>query len=377
MTSKERLNKIFNKEIVDRPAVNFYEIGSTIPNRSTNDPYNVYSDSSWDDLFNLAEEKTDLMRQAIFDLEPLDKDLVNSIYKCEEWEENNSKFTKHIYNIAGKTLTSITRRDKDVDTIWTIKHLVEDMEDVKILLDLPKDFFKYKYKLKNIEKQKEELGDRGILIGDIGDPLCFVAAQFNMADYTIMALTEQENFHMLLEKFSDDIYYNVKQQVNLLPNSVFRICGSEYASEPYLPPYLYNEYEVKYTKPIVDILHKNNCIARLHSHGNLKNILPYIKNMNIDALDPIEPHGQGDVSLLEVKEYCPDLTLLGNIEISDIETLKPEEFEKKVVTAIKEGTNDGCKNFILMPSASPYGRNISKNVLENYKLMVKLANDYI
>ncbi|MCL1824187.1 MAG: hypothetical protein FWG44_08295, partial [Oscillospiraceae bacterium] len=110
----------------------------------------------------------------------------------------------------------------------------------------------------------------------------------------------------------------------------------------------------------------------IHSHGNLRNILDTIADTGCDALDPIEPPHQGDITLAEVRErYGDRWTLFGNIEATDLENCPTPEFEKKVATALREGV--GGKGFVLMPSASPYGRVITPLCLRNYERMVEMA----
>ncbi len=62
MTSRERLMATLRGEPVDRPAVNFYEIGGFDVDPSDPDEFNVYHDPSWRPLLQLAEERTDLIR---------------------------------------------------------------------------------------------------------------------------------------------------------------------------------------------------------------------------------------------------------------------------------------------------------------------------
>ena len=47
---------------MDRPAVNFYEIGGLRIDPADPDPFNVYNDPSWQPLLELAEQQTDLIR---------------------------------------------------------------------------------------------------------------------------------------------------------------------------------------------------------------------------------------------------------------------------------------------------------------------------
>ena len=98
-----------------------------------------------------------------------------------------------------------------------------------------------------------------------------------------------------------------------------------------------------------------------------------ILEMGADAIDPVEPAPQGDVELDYVmKEYGKDIVVFGNLEIADIVNKKTDEFEKIVRMSLQQGTSVSGRGFVLMPSASPYGRDIPEHVLQNYRLMVEL-----
>ena len=122
------------------------------------------------------------------------------------------------------------------------------------------------------------------------------------------------------------------------PGRHWRVVGSEYASPPYLPPHLYKEYWADYTKPIIDSIQKYGGFARVHSHGNLKDILDHTVSTGCTGLDPIEPPPQGDVELSYVREkYGKQLVLFGNIEARDIEHLANDKFAEKVKRALEQG----------------------------------------
>ena len=168
-----------------------------------------------------------------------------------------------------------------------------------------------------------------------------------------------------------------EQVARQFPGHLWRVVGSEYASEPFLPPRLYEEYVVRYTKPMVEIIRRYGGFARIHSHGRLKNILPHIAAMEADGLDPIEPPPQGDMQLVDVRRtYGQQMVLFGNIEASELETLPPAQFEQRAAQALRDGTAGTGRGFVLMPSSCPYGRRISAEVMANYETMVRLVNEY-
>ena len=102
-----------------------------------------------------------------------------------------------------------------------------------------------------------------------------------------------------------------------------------------------------------------------------------IREMGADALDPIEPPPQGDVTLRAVREeYGEDLVLFGNMEAADIEYKPCDEFSALVANTLREGTAGPGKGFVLLPSASPYGRNLDRRTLQNYETMVRAVEEW-
>jgi hypothetical protein len=365
-------------EAVDRPAVSFYEIGGFKVNPKDPDGFNIYNSPSWQPLLQLAEEKTDLIRMR----KPLVKAKVDnpydSYFKSETHQVDNSIFTKTSVTIGGRTLTSLTRRDAGIDTLWNLEHLLKDVDDLNAYLQLPDEIFDYEYNSDNLAMEDKEIGDRGIVMVDLDDDaVCSAFMLFSMADFTILAMTEQALFHKLLEKFARPVYKKVEQISRQFPSHLWRVCGAEVYAEPYLAPTLFKDYVLRYQKPVVDIIHKYGGYARIHCHGRIKNILPHIAAMGADAIDPIEPPHQGDIELSEVRElYGNQMVLFGNLEITDIENLAPNKFKPKVVQALREGTAGKGRGFVLMPSASPYGRTISANTMKNYETMVECVKNW-
>ncbi|MCI6005934.1 MAG: hypothetical protein SOY73_00715 [Blautia sp.] len=63
------------------------------------------------------------------------------------------------------------------------------------------------------------------------------------------------------------------------------------------------------------------------------------------------------------------------MEISDIERLPEDEFEKLVRRTIEEGTFGEGRGFVLMPTACPLGRELSEKTLNNYRKMVEIIEE--
>ncbi len=360
---------------VDRPAVSFYEIGGW-KMEATDDEFTVWNDPSWRPLVEMAHRETDLIRMVSPSWHDDSDNGLSELTARDTWPDGDSRFTRTTIRAPGRTLTSLTRRDRGAQTTWTLEHLLKDVEDAEAYLRLPEPTIG-RVDVSGILAEEDELADAGIVSIEFGDPICSAASLFSMEDYTVIALTEPDLFHRLLQRFARTMFPRCEQAAEACPGRFWRICGSEYASEPYLPPRLYEEYVVRYTGQIVGIIQKYGGHARIHSHGRLRGILPLIAKMNPDGLDPLEPPPQGDMELWEIKEAIGrDTVLMGNIEAADIEMLPPADFEKKAAAALRQGTAGEGRGFILHPSSCPYGRTITAQTIANYETMIHLAKNW-
>lgn len=370
MTRRERLMATLQGRPVDRPAVSFYEIGGFAIDPADPDPFNIYNDPSWRPLLELAETQTDLIRLR----SPRLTGPAESIFVTATTEDATSRWTRTTARAGGRTLTSLTRRDRAVNTVWVVEHLLKDVDDLKAYLEIPDEALAETVDVADLWREDHELGDRGVIMVDTPDPLCLAAALFSMEDYVVIAFTEPVLFHRLLEKFARVLHRRTEIVAREFPGRLWRIYGPEYASEPFLPTRLFEEYVVRYTGPMVDMIQRHGGYARIHCHGRIRHLLPHFVKMGAVATDPIEPPPQGDITLAEVRrDYGRDLVLFGNLEIADIENLAPPRFEQVVAQTLRDGTAGEGRGFVLLPSAAPYGRTITPTTLANYETMVRLV----
>ncbi len=374
MNRRERLLATLAGKPVDRPAVSFYELNGLDQNPDNPDPLNIYSHPSWRPLLELTREKTDciVMRGVAF--KEIAPDPLAHLAKDETWQQDGSVFTRRSVVAGNRTLSMQTRRDRDLDTVWTTEHLLKGPDDLRAFLDLPPAAASGDVDAGPFLAAEAALGDAGIVMIDTPDALCLAGLLFDMGEYTVTALTEQALFHQLLERFATTLVAVTEQVARRLPGRLWRIYGPEFATAPYLPPRLFREYVCRYDKPMIDIIHRSGGYARVHSHGRLKGILDDIAALRADALDPIEPPPQGDVELAYVRRrYGKQMVLFGNLEMSDIECLPPDRFAERVKRSLHEGTSGSGRGFVLMPSAAPIGRELPSGVLKNYEVIAEVA----
>jgi hypothetical protein len=371
----ERLMATLRGEMVDRPPVSFYELNGLDEDPEADDPFNIYSDPSWRPLIELTRYKTDRIVMRPVNMATTDSCPLDALTSTDTFtDEKGSRFTRRTIRIGSHVLTSLARRDPDVNTIWTVEPLLKNVDDLKAWLSIPAEEDIGIPDISDVLKVEETLGDTGIVMIDTPDPLCLAAELFSMADFTVVASTEQHLFRRILDRFAAVLHPKTEAVAQALPGRLWRIYGPEYASPPYLRPQLFREYVVNYDTVMVKAIQASGGFARIHAHGRLRDILDDIVSTGCVGLDPIEPPPQGDVELSYVRQkYGQQLVLFGNLEVSDIEMLPTSQFEQKVWQALREGTEGNGRGFVLMPSACPYGRKLSSLTLKNYEKIIEIV----
>ena len=368
--------RIIGRQSVDRPAVCFYEINGYDENPDDPDPFNIYNHPSWQPLIEITRQKTDRIVMRSVPFKEAAPDPLADLTRIEIIERDDSRLTVKTIRADNRLLVERTRRDRQVNTTWTEEHLLKSVEDLQAYLSLPWPEFSGLPDISEVLRIEAELGDTGIVMIDTPDPLCQAAALFNMADYTVIALTEPALFRKLLDRFAQTLQPQTEAVAQALPGRLWRIYGPEYASPPYLPPRLFREYAVVYDRPMVAAIHRYGGYARLHCHGKIKAILDDIASTGCMGIDPIEPPPQGDVALKYVRDHYGDrLVLFGNLEASELEILPTSQFEAKIRTTLQEGTDRALGGFVLMPSSCPYGRQLPPQALQNYEKMVAVVEE--
>jgi len=262
-------------------------------------------------------------------------------------------FEETVVETPKGTITSVTRRDRGVDTVWVIKYFIETPEDLAAFLSLP-------YEPPQPDASAalmldQQLGDRGLVGFYMDDPLLPTVDLFGTQRFLELAVTETKLIRQLLDIFQErllSIYESLCEQVR---GAFFRIAGPEYVGVPMMAPRHFREFVVRYDRELVEVVRQSGNFACIHMHGRLRDNLDHIAEMHPHAIEPVEclPYATADVTLAEVKERIGgEVCLMGNIQESLLDLGTPEEVEAAVRQAIEEGAPGG--GFILIPTDTAF-----------------------
>jgi uroporphyrinogen-III decarboxylase len=252
-----------------------------------------------------------------------------------------------------------------------IRHFIDDPEKLKEIAAIP--YVLPEPDFRKIVQERDELGDKGLLMMDLGDPLVPLYNLASAEDFAVWSLTDYE---AMLE-FTDLMYQrNFSMYKSCLENNVgdvFFLVGTEFAGPPLVSPEKFNELSVRYVKGIVDLIRSYGKYSIVHYHGNLCMVLSGMKAINPDGLHTIEAPPVGDCTLKQAREALGNMILIGNIQYDDLRGQKPEGIDAMVKDAIHEA---GGGRFILSPTAGPYEEVITERQVKNYIAFIEAGIKY-
>ncbi|MDI6782637.1 MAG: uroporphyrinogen decarboxylase family protein [bacterium] len=377
LTSRQRLLNTLNGNPVDRIPISLYEFDGCYDSWIHQEPeYQAildYAKDKTDKLYFwgspvgaqlIAPDKTELG----FDKStPYQKiifygEIAATTLQTTTWKEQQSTFTKTILKTPKGQLVTRTRQDDGIHTGWTIEHFCKTAEDADKILSIP--YIPWKPSVASFFEFEKKLGETGIILGDIPDPLCLVVDLFGFSEFLMVYVDNPELISRLLDFFQERIYQYLNHLLENDALTLYRIYGPEYATPPYLSPADFDKLVTPYVTELITLMHRFGAKARIHSHGKIKKILPALARMEPDAIDPLEPPPDGDAELSEVREVLGNkVVLIGNIEERLFEIGTKEEIADAVKKAIDEGAKDGP--FILSPTAMPLTTPLDPKIQEN------------
>jgi uroporphyrinogen-III decarboxylase len=352
-TGRRRLLTALACGTPDRVPVNTYEMAG----RDSHDWYN--QQPSYRRLMDYIREKTDCITnwnpQPPNDLYIGSDGFLGSSYavEVETGVDRSGDFvrTTSVLHTPKGELRQVTQKDPSVNTTWVVEHYCKSPADVDKALSVP--YEPAVFDASDHPRVLSELGERGIVMASLGDPAYLVADLMSFEDYLIWVHDDLEHFARAVDIVAERIMENLGRHLRACRVDLYRICGPEYMTPPFVAPAMFRRFMLPHVRKMVDIIHEAGAKARVHCHGRIGQVLGMILETGCDGLDPCEPPPDGDIDLAEVKRRCraAGVSVWGNMELKVLENGTPDEVRREVRKIMDQAKDGG--GFVLIPTASP------------------------
>ncbi len=367
MTPRRRLLDTLHRKPTDRVPISMYELcpypGCDYAGFANEAP-------SYRRLLSLMAETTDtlMMVSPTYAFPNVEK-----LTERKTWRVGQSVYETTTLHTPKGPLTAKTRRDDDIHTVWHLEHFLKDLDDIPLYQSLD---FRCEADTANLFAKQAALGENGLMMATVADPICLAAELFSMEDFLVYALTDTGVIQDLL----DWLWEGVRARLDMVLRKdvrdiMFRVVGPEYATPPYLPDRFFEPFVARYLRRISDSVGRAGGIARAHSHGRVRHALRAFADAGVMCVDPVEAPPDGDITLAEAKALYGDrMTLMGNIELKALELLTPAEITALVRDAMRDAKEGG--GFILMPTATPINIPLHPKTEANMIAMIEAGLEY-
>lgn len=357
MTSKERMERCFYHMETDRPAIYSRTAFPAL-------------DPSYDDLKKLFLEKTDLKESWRGFYCRDHEELTEEIPYKEGYVKQKARIKTPKGDLTQTTVISTLDRSSSV-----IEYFIKDEEDMEKYLSLPDG--EVSIRPEEYYGALKKIGDRGIVVSYLGsNPAGFTAALCGSENFALFSVTSRDLLHKMCLKKMNSIIRLLKEFGREKIGEFFAMQGEEYITPPLHGPKDFDDFNVKYDKPIIDLVHEMGGRMHIHCHGSVKNVIDGFIHMGVDVLHPFEDYPLGDITIKEAKEKVKDkITIEGNIEISLMYEKSPEEIGQIARNIMDEAFYDR-KGLIVSPTASPcfYGK--GGDCYEQYVALIDAVLDF-
>jgi hypothetical protein len=256
MNSRERLSRCYYNQETDRPAV------FSRTNYPDNDP-------SYDQLKRYLFEKSDL--KAVWATNKLEQ----YSYTIEEYHEKYSEDFERI-----RYLLHTPEGDLDSTSLISLKglpgmqetHFIKDRDDAKKYLSLPMP--EIKGDVSSFFKTDHDIGERGIV--DVflsANPAGFAAELCGSENFAVMSITDRDILYELCSRRMTIIINKLKYLAEQGVGPFFSMDGQERVAPPLHGPLDFHDFNARYDKPIIDLIHEIGGRMHVHCHGSIKKVL--------------------------------------------------------------------------------------------------------
>lgn len=359
MHSRERLRRAYYLEEMDRPAV--YSRTSSVP----------WDDSSYDKLRAFLTAECD--QKAYWDGRAFETAYPVS-HAVEPYSEDFERQITILHTPAGDLWAS-KRVGLKYQPGLQETFFIKTGADAEKYLSLPLP--QWVGDVDSFFVVDREIGEQGIADVSLGfNPAGFVAELCGSETFALMSVTDRDVLHALCQRQMEIMLETVKFLLGQGVGPFFSMAGEEYLVPPLHGPTDFGDFNVRYDKPIIDLVHDAGGRVYIHCHGSVKRVMQGFLDMGVDVLHPFEAPPMGDITPAEAKEVIRGRVCYeGNIQIHHMYEHTPEQVREET-QALIDAVFDDRVGLIVCPTASPYIPGEGQVCLERFRAMVEAVHSW-
>ena len=273
-----------------------------------------------------------------------------------------------------RVLREVIAFDRVQQLPMTAEHFIKTQEDAEGFLSLP--YAPARPDIGGALELDRRIGDRGLIMIGFSDGTGEVHSLVGTELLALWSVEHRELLHRLLSeqlrRKMDVVKHFISSGLTKQVTAIFGYTGPEVVVPPLHAPSDFHDLCFRYDRQLNELIRSAGAFVHVHCHASINKVLEGFVAMGTDMLHPVESPPMGDTPLAEAKRRVgSQLTIEGNVQISDVMEEEPAAFRRRVEQVVAEGKAGG--RFCLCPTASPYAVELSPGALANYLTMMDVA----
>lgn len=299
----------------------------------------------------------------------------NDTIRCVEGDKVELLEKEDAENIYSKyvtpkgTLTQVQRKTEWGTATMRTEYFLKNVEDFEVLI--------YILKHQNFEFDKELYQKLDEWIGERAEPIInipwapiqrFFICYMGFERGVIALWKHRDKVEELLHAIDE----NIDKMLEVVKKTPVKIVNfADNIDVDLCPPPIFTKYMLPYYKRRTEELHKAGKFCTSHWDGKIKQLLPFVRETGLDALECVPPKPQGNVTLEELREGLEGMILVDGIPATYFLPIVSEKDLKNFVYKILDlfaphiilGISD-----MLPPDGDIEKVRMISNILEDYEL---------
>ena len=352
MTPRQRLERLYRHETVDRPGVYIR------PGYPAGDP-------TYDRLRAYVRAHTEC--KCWWSTRPIRSPLPVDVF-TEPHSEDFERQVSVLHTRGGDLRESYLVSLKGQPGLRG-EHLIKTVEDARRYLAMPPA--QYGGDVSGFFAAVRDMGDAGLVQVDlVSNAAARVVGKMGSETFALWSVGQRDLLHELMRHEQRDLLAMTRHLLDAGVGPYFTVAGQEYIVPPMHGPADFHDFNVRYDAPLIEMIHEGGGLAHVHCHGAIGQVFEAFLEMGADVLHPFEPPPLGDITAAEAKARSAGrICLEGNIQIASLYEHTPEQIAAETAQLIADAFGDR-RNLIVCPTASPYIRGAGEQCFANFKAMI-------
>ena len=328
MTRRERMTRIHQGELPDRPAVKLWGVSLG----------QEFLHPAYEPVYRRAVELTDLVMPGSCGFNLHWGSAAGRITTHREVPTDSDEWVDVVteHSTPKGVLRSAFRKSTVGKPGYQREYPVRDPEQLRWVVEFP--YEPLSFSTDPYLRSERLVGDAGVTVFSLDHALYGLHRLIGSEQLAFWSFEARDLLLEVVSTFSDRIREQARRALDAGLRPIFGWVGPEACTPPLMSPADFDAFVAPFDSRLIEEIHDRGGYVWVHCHGKMDPVIDRFIEMGVDVLNPLEPPPMGDLTLPEAFERVGDrMGLEGNVQNHDLLTCSRDRVREIVREAVAAG----------------------------------------